>query len=365
MVCSTHLISFYLALEVLNISLYAMIAYNRSSSLGVEAAVKYLLLAAGSSAFLLFGMALIYAELGSLELSILRSATQAQAGNSILLIGFAMVLSGIGFKLSIAPFHMWAPDVYEGAPLPVTALIATISKGATYAVVLRNFSGMDSDVFKTILQAFALLAVASMFTGALLSLRQLNAKRLLAYSSVAHMGYLGIAFLAPREDALFAGVLYFSIYFVTALGLFACLCLMSARKKGPDAANFEDFHGLLWREPVLGSMMILFLLSLAGIPLTAGFIGKFYLIWVGVHSSSWLLLGALVASSAIGLYAYLRLVAQICTRQSGADFALKNSLVHPVKEWLVIGVLALLLVVLGVYPSPLLSTINALLTSAN
>lgn len=317
MVCAKHFASFYLGLEVLSISLYAMIAYIRNSRAGTEAAVKYLVLAGAAAAFLLFGMALVYAELGTLSLPDLAQATLAQAANGVLLLGFAMVLIGIGFKLSIVPFHLWTADVYQGAPAPVSAFLATVSKAAVFAFMLRYFAAPGSDIFLTLFNAFSLAAVASMFAGNLLALRQHNVKRLLAYSSIAHVGYLAMAFLAGGDRALEAGSAYLTAYVLTSLGTFGVITLRSAERPGRDADDWEDYRGLIYTSPCLGGVFVLMLFSLAGLPLTAGFIGKFFLVKAGFGAGSWILLLALIVNSALGLYYYLRLALAVCTPAHG------------------------------------------------
>lgn len=371
MVCARHFAALYLGLEVMSVALYAMIAYLRDSRIGTEAAVKYLLLAAGGAAFLLFGMALVYAETGSLELAGLANATAAQAANGVLLLGFAMILIGVGFKLSVVPFHMWTADVYQGAPAPVTAFLATVSKGAVFAFMLRYFAATGSDAFLTIFNAFALAAIASMFTGNLLALRQRNVKRLLAYSSIAHVGYLSIAFLSGGASATESGAVYLAAYILTSLGTFGVVTLHSAAVDGPDRDDLEDYRGLLFSRPALGAPFVLMLFSLAGLPLTAGFIGKLYLVKAGLGASAWILLAALVVNSGLGLYYYLRLALAVCTpavctpavgTSTESAHAEKTSL-----AWSAAAALALVMVGMvwiGVFPSSLLGSIQHFLLSA-
>jgi NADH-quinone oxidoreductase subunit N len=286
------------------VSLYAMVAYVRTSAQGVEAGVKYLVLAAASAAFLLFGIALIYADQGTMEFS--RVSLPSSGASVLFLMGVAMLSVGIGFKLAVVPFHMWTPDVYEGAPAPITGFIATISKGAMFALLVRLFKQVGLASGGSVFIVFTIIAVASMLVGNLLALLQRNVKRLLAYSSIAHLGYLLVAFLASGALAVTAVAFYLVAYFVTTLGAFGIVGVLSSSDR--DADKVEDYRGLFWRRPWLAMVFTATLLSLAGIPLTAGFIGKFYVLNAGVGSALWLLVITLVVSSVIGLYYYLRLI---------------------------------------------------------
>jgi NADH-quinone oxidoreductase subunit N len=363
MVCARHFASLYLGLEVMSVALYGMVAYVRTSRLGTEAAVKYLIMAAVGAAFLLFGMALVYAELGSLALPQIAAATPAQSANGVLQLGFAMVLVGVGFKLSIVPFHLWTADVYQGAPAPVVAFLATVSKGAVFAFMLRYFAAPTTDAFTTLFNAFTLAAVASMFVGNLLALRQRNVKRMLAYSSIAHVGYMAIAFLAGGNAAIESGAAYLAAYFVTSLGTFGVVTLRSAETAGCDRDDWEDYRGLLYTRPALGFVFALMLFSLAGLPLTAGFIGKLYLVTAGIGSSSWALLAALIINSGIGLYYYLRLALAVCTPVEGAPAAERVPM--PWSGAAVLGALTVALFWMGVFPAGLIGSIRHFVLSGH
>src|SRR5512142_272096 len=289
LVASSHFASFFLGLEILSVSLYALIAYLRPKARGVEAAVKYLVLAAASSGFLLFGMALVYAETGTMEFARITSVSPlgSNVQNVVLLSGMAMIIVGFGFKLAIVPFHLWTPDVYEGAPAPVTAFVATVSKGAVFALLFRYFLLVRLQEYRSLVIVFALIAVASMIIGNLLALLQTNVKRILAYSSIAHLGYMLVAFLAGGPLAVTAVAFYLVSYFVTTLGAFGVMTLLSGPYR--DAEDISDYRGLFTRRPWLAGIMTAMLLSLAGIPLTSGFVGKFYLVAAGVGSALWIL----------------------------------------------------------------------------
>lgn len=304
---SRHFISFFMGLEILSVSLYTMISYLPERRKSVEAGIKYLVLAAASSAFLLFGMALVYAESGTMDFAALGTHLDTGRVNApILLLGLAMMVIAVGFKLALVPFHLWTPDVYEGAPAPVTAFVATVSKGGMFALWFRFFVMINGYRFNSLIILFTVIAIASMFAGNLLALMQKNVKRILAYSSIAHLGYLMIAFIAGGRLGVEAGTFYLVAYFVTTLGTFGIVTVLSLSSR--DADDLEDYRGLLWRRPMLATAFTAMLMSLAGIPLTVGFIGKFYLAAAGVNSALWLQVVMLVINSAISVYYYLKIV---------------------------------------------------------
>jgi NADH-quinone oxidoreductase subunit N len=211
----------------------------------------------------------------------------------------------------LLPFHLWTPDVYEGAPAPVTAFVSTASKGAVFAVILRYFS-MVGVLSRPIFVIFTIIAIASMFTGNLLALFQSNVKRILAYSSISHLGYILVTLLASGAMAATAAAFYLSAYFITTLGAFGVVTVLS--EKDRDADSMDDYRGLAWRRPWLAGVFTAMLLSLAGIPLTAGFVGKFYVAAAGVGSGLWLLVIILAVNSALGLYYYLRIIVALYMR---------------------------------------------------
>src|SRR4051812_5090505 len=307
---SSHMVSLFLSLELLSVSLYALVAYPRTQPLPLEAGIKYLVLAASSSAFLLFGLALIFVDQGRMEFDRLSAASGQGAASFAYLGGMVLVLTGIGFKLAVVPFHLWTPDVYEGAPLPTTAFVATVSKGGVFAFLLR-WSQLGGGMSKQILLVLTVVAAASMLVGNLLALRQKNIKRLLAYSSIAHMGYFLVAVVAGGELGKAAATYYLAAYMTTILGAFGCLLALS--DSGRDAETFEDIRGLFWRSPVLASVFTGMVLSLAGIPLTAGFLGKFYVFAAGASAATWFAVVVLIISSTIGLVYYLRVIVAMFT----------------------------------------------------
>jgi NADH-quinone oxidoreductase subunit N len=357
---SSHFASFFLGLEILSVSLYALIAYRRSDPLNVEAGIKYLILAGASSAFLLFGMGLVYAAFGSMAFARVADGLNqlGAAERAFALTGFGLIIVGIGFKLAVVPFHMWTPDVYEGAPAPVTAFVATVSKGGMFALLIRLFSRADLlGANRSLFTAFAIIAVASMVIGNLLALLQNNVKRILAYSSISHLGYLLVAFLAGGANGTAAAAFYLVAYFVTTLGAFGVITVLS----GPDheASDLNDYEGLFWRRPGLAVLLTAALLSLAGIPLTAGFVGKFFLVAAGIGSALWLLVVVLVLASVIGLFYYLRIVVVMYARpELGGETPPAAAL--SLGGGLILTALGVLLLWLGVYPTPFIQLVQAI-----
>lgn len=353
---ASHLASFFLGLETLSISLYGMIAYPRARRVSTEAGLKYLVLAAASSAFLLFGMALLYASGGTLELArLVHTLASNEVGRSFLLVGGALLLVGIGFKLALVPFHLWTSDVYQGAPAPVTGFIATVSKGGVVAILLRLLAAVGEAGNVGFGLTIGALAIASMFVGNLLALLQESLKRLLAYSSIAHMGYVLVAILASGALAVEAAMFYMLAYFVTTLGAFGVVTALSDGDADRDA--IEDYRGLFWRRPWLAMLMSACLFSLSGIPLTAGFIGKYYVVAAAVDSSLWWPVLALVVNSAISVYYYLRVIVAMYTPSEQAKTAPEGPAATPVGSVALIG-LAVLLVWLGVSPAPFVDLLH-------
>jgi NADH-quinone oxidoreductase subunit N len=351
---SMHFASLFLGVEILSVSLYALVAYLRHSDRSIEAGVKYLILAAVSSAFILFGMALVYAEIGSMDFTHIAARAASPGVHGLpFTAGISMIIIGLGFKLAVVPFHLWTPDVYEGAPAPVTAFVSTVSKGAVFAVVLRYFSMVGVPISGPIFMIFTIIAIASMFTGNLLALFQNNVKRILAYSSISHLGYLLVTLLASGAMAATAAAFYLSAYFITTLGAFGVVTVLS--EKDRDADSMDDYRGLAWRRPWLAGVFTAMLLSLAGIPLTAGFVGKFYVAAAGIGSGLWLLVIILTVNSALGLYYYLRIIVVLYMR-GGEEMTATPRL--SLSGSAALAGLTILLVWLGVYPVPVIQMIQ-------
>ena len=351
LVASSHFVSFFLGLEILSVALYAMIAYLNERKQPLEAGIKYLILASASSSFLLFGMALVYADLGTMEIGQIAARGSSGPYSALTLTGMALIITGIGFKLALVPFHLWTPDVYQGAPAPVTAFIATASKSSVFALLLRYFHG--SPLHGAMFTILTIIAIASMFAGNLLALLQNNVKRILAYSSIAHLGYALVALLAGGSAGAEAVTFYLTAYTVTTLGAFGVVTMLSTVER--DADRIEDYRGLFWRRPWTAAVFTVMLFSLAGIPATAGFIGKFYVVAAGAAASVWVLLVILVVTSAIGLYYYLRIIVAL---YSAAPEEASPLAPAPAASGFVLAVLTALLIWLGVYPGPLIEVIR-------
>ncbi|MDF2074876.1 NADH-quinone oxidoreductase subunit NuoN, partial [Pseudomonas mendocina] len=357
LVSAQHLASLFIGLELLSVPTYGMIAYAFFNKRSLEAGIKYMVLSAAGSAFLLFGMALLYAESGNLAFADI-GASLMRESSQLVQIGIGMMLIGLAFKLSLVPFHLWTPDVYEGAPAPVAAFLATASKVAVFAVLLRLYQISPAMSGGWLSELLTLIAIASILVGNLLALLQNNLKRLLGYSSIAHFGYLLVALIASKGLAVEAVGVYLATYVLTSLGAFGVITLMSTPYNGRDADALYEYRGLFWRRPYLTAVLTVMMLSLAGIPLTAGFIGKFYVIAAGVEAQLWWLLGAMVLGSAIGVFYYLRVMVTLFMREP-------NLHRHDAPfDWgqraggIMLLVVAMLAFFLGVYPQPLLELVQ-------
>ncbi|MEH6571043.1 MAG: NADH-quinone oxidoreductase subunit N [Halioglobus sp.] len=362
---SVHLVSLLLGMELMSVALYALIAYPDKSVLPLEAAIKYLVLSGAASATMLFGFALLYAVTGTLSFSELGEQLGNVAGsNAILLSAAGLIIAGLGFKLSLVPFHMWTPDVYEGAPSPVTGFLASVSKAAIFFALLRWFT--ESNIFRytIVAEITGLIAILSMLAGNLLALQQTNLKRLLAYSSIAHMGYLLIIIMVasnPSNRALAteAGIYYLIAYTATTLAAFGVLGLISAQHTDRENVEIQHISGLFWKQPLLACLMLAALLSLAGIPLTAGFIAKFYILSAAVSGYHWLLLGSLIIGSAIGIYYYLRVVFYMTRRPDEHSYLLETPGGWHIRAISCALIASILL--LGTVPQPLMEYLRSIL----
>jgi len=345
LVIASHFITFFLGLEMLSISLYVMIGYLRSRGYCIEASVKFLVIASVATAFLLFGMGLIYAGSGSMVFQdIGKSMGEMTRISPLIFAGFGLILAGVGFKLALVPFHMWTPDIYQGAPVPVTTFIATISKGSVLAFALRLFINTGGYKNGTLIIIISAISVLSMFTGNLLALGQVNIKRLLAYSSIAHLGYLLITLITGTPSGIEAAIFYIAAYTITSIGAFGVISILSVHER--DADNIEDLKGLFWSNPGIAIVLSLAFLSLAGMPLTAGFMSKFYLVLAGVKSGLWLLAFSLIINSVISLYYYLRVIKTMFTSSETAKSVSLTPASRLVLVLIVTGILFL-----GLFPS--------------
>ncbi|HEU4619423.1 MAG TPA: NADH-quinone oxidoreductase subunit N [Gammaproteobacteria bacterium] len=356
---ASHFAALFLGFELLTVSLFAMLAYEPARPVNLEAGIKYLVLSGVSSGFLLFGIALIYYALGTLKFTALAAAADASGSSAYLAAGLALLVGGLAFKLSLAPFHLWTPDVYQGAPAPVTAFLSTVSKGAVFVVLLRYFTAAGAYGHGPILVALTILAAASMLLGNVLALLQQNVKRLLAYSSIAHLGYLMTAFIAGGGAAVEAASYYLAAYFASTLGAFGVVAVLSSEPgASEEIETIEQYRGLFRRRPWVAAVFSLMLLSLAGIPLTMGFVAKFYVIEASVESSLWALLAIVIVGSAIGLYYYLRLLVTMYLRPDEAAAPPAETRVSIAGRLVLAGAAAAVLV-LGLFPAPIIDLIRS------
>ncbi len=356
---STHFASLFLGLETLSISLLGLIAYPHIRERPIEAGIKYLILSGLSSSLLLFGIALVYSRLGTLEFAGLRFTSIPDAGARIYWLGgVALIISGLSFKLSFAPYHMWTPDVYEGAPAPVTGFIATVSKGAVFALLTRYLLTVAA-LSSSAALLLNVLVIASIVIGNFLALLQDNVKRMLAYSSIAHLGYLLLTLLVGGSVAIEAVCFYLSAYFVTMVGALGIITVLSNAER--EAETLKHFHGLIWRRPLLGGSFALMMLSLAGIPPTMGFFAKIYAIKSGVEGSYWIATFTLVGGSMLGLFYYLRVIVAMCATTNEASEGGERE-ATPLAAAIVLAVLVLALIGFGVFPGPLIRLIQLVAT---
>jgi NADH-quinone oxidoreductase subunit N len=312
------LITLFLGIEVLSISLYVLAGYRRGSDASNEAAMKYFLLGAFASAILLYGIALTYGATATTNLSrIAESFTTSgsQFPEGLLLAGMAMILVGFAFKVALVPFHMWTPDVYEGAPTPITAFMSAGPKAAAFAAFLRTFFVAFGPIHSDWNMLLSVIAALTMTVGNVAAIAQTNVKRMLAYSSIAHSGYVLIGLVAGGNVGGTAAIFYLLAYTAMNLGAFAVVILLEHRGMGGD--ELRDYAGLGFRYPIIGAMLALFMISLSGIPPTVGFVGKLYLFGAAVQTGHIPLAVIAVLNSAVSVFYYLRLLVLMYMREPG------------------------------------------------
>lgn len=319
MVQAAHFIMLFLGLEIFSIAIYILVGMYRQEKRANEAALKYVLLGGFASGFLLYGLTFIYGATGSLSMSVMAAhlGKAEKVFNSYLLFGSALVVAGFAFKLALVPFHLWTPDVYEGAPTPITAYMAVGVKAAVFGALVRTFWVALPTVHPHWSAFFWALAAVTMTVGNLMALAQDSVKRMLAFSSIAHAGYLLVAVVADSKEGLTALLVYLLAYTVMNVGAFGVMVALQNRQESGE--RLEDFRGLAGRSPFLAALMALFLFSLAGIPPTAGFVGKFMVFSAAVQSGyTWLVILAVI-NSVIAAYYYLRVVIVVYRPAEGAS----------------------------------------------
>ena len=351
-----ELLTAFVGLEMSSISSYVLAGYRRNALKSSESAMKYFLLGSFATAFFLYGIALVYGATGT---TFLDRMSDANPGGILLRLGLAMILIGLGFKVAIAPFQVWTPDVYEGAPTPVTALFSAGPKAAAFALLLRIYAVVPAATHFWF-WAFWILAVLTMFVGNLGALVQTNVKRLLAYSSIAHAGYILVAFAAVTALAgtdtdlgpipAYAAVLFYLLsYALMKVGAFTVVSQLGG--KGEKLNSLDDYAGLSQRQPVAAAVLSLFLLSLLGLPVTAGFFGKFYVFKAAVHSNLIWLAVLMAINSVIGSYYYLRVIVVMYMREPSAEAAAVGVIPFPVSVNLVLLLTAAGTIYFGLYPN--------------
>ncbi len=306
MVSSQDFVVIFLGLEVLSMSSYALAGIKREDERSTEAAVKYFLLGSFASAFLVFGLALLYGAAHSVNITAIVGFFQAENSLSLMaLVGMGLVIIGFGFKIAVVPFHMWTPDVYEGSPTPITAFFSVGPKAVGFAVLLRLFDLFWNEALhsEAVFTGLWVMSVLTMVAGNLIALRQSNIKRILAYSSIAHAGYLMVALLAKDNAGL---VFYLTVYLFMNIGAFAAVTALA--KKDEEYTDLEDYKGIGFRYPWIGATLMVFLISLAGFPPTGGFLAKFYIFSSAVREGLIPLVIIGVLASLVSVFYYLRIV---------------------------------------------------------
>ena len=350
MISASHFLTLYLGLELLSLSLYAMVALQRDSAVATEAAMKYFVLGAIASGMLLYGMSMVYGSTGSLQLSDVSVALQEGVGQKVpLVFGLVFIVAGLAFKLGAVPFHMWVPDVYHGAATPVTLFISSAPKLAAFAFSIRLLvQGLD------VLHAdwrdmLILLAVLSMAIGNVAAIAQTNIKRMLAYSTISHMGFLLLGILAATQNGYSASMFYSIVYAMMSLGSFGIVLLLS--RQGFESEQLDDFRGLNQRNPWAAFLMLLLMFSMAGIPPTVGFYAKLSVLQAVVEAGQVWLAVVAVLFSLIGAFYYLRVV-----KLMYFDEPLQTAPIEaPGDMRLALSLNGLGILVLGILPGPLMS----------
>ena len=343
------LLTIWISLETMALASYILAGYFKRERRSVEAALKYFILGAMSSGILLYGISLLYGAAGTVQLDLLsqRLADPALHGNYLVPLGWLLLAAGLFFKVAVVPFHIWTPDVYVGAPTPVTAWLAVASKGASFAILLRIlYEGLGS-VSVEWQKIVAIVAVITMIWGNIAALTQDNVKRMLAYSSIAHAGYILIGVLAVSQVGLWSVLFYLLAYTFITMGAFGTVILLERREYAGETC--ADYAGLAWRSPFLAAMMLLFMVALTGIPPTGGFVGKFYLFAAALQAGwGWVaVIGVL--TSAISLYYYFRIVLYMYLKDS------EQTTPIPLQAPALVGAIAfcaLATLALGIFPGP-------------
>jgi len=360
LVVSDHYGSLFLGFELLSIAFIGLVGYLREDKYAIEAGFKYLMLSASASSFMLLGIAFIYSQTGSLSFGLgdgTMNNLSFETTNIFYSVGMLLFLVGIAFKLSLAPFHFWTPDIYQGSPTPIALLLATVSKVAMFTILMKCWFSLPIATINTgsiLNEVICYFAMFSMILGNVLALKQQNIKRLLGYSSIAHMGYLLILLVITSSQSIefswSSALVYLFGYALANISIFIAISYT-----GKDELTIDGWRGLFWQNKILASLIIVAVLSFAGIPLSLGFVGKFYLLNHATVNETWPLIGSLIIGSGIGLFYYLRIVFSL--------FAPVSSGIAPLRVDLMVKATAacfiFITILLGVYPTPLLDLIGS------
>ncbi|QIQ41768.1 MAG: NADH-quinone oxidoreductase subunit NuoN [Buchnera aphidicola (Microlophium carnosum)] len=365
LIISNHMASFFINIELISLPIFGLIAYCNFQKYSLEASFKYIILSGVSSSFLLLGIAWIYSISGSLDfLSIHKTLDITSIDEKlVLLFGISMVLLSLFFKLSMAPFHLWTPDVYQGTPTSVLSFFSTASKIAIFGVLLRFLSYISHSENETLYFILLLITIFSILIGNLMALFQENIKRFFGYTSISQFGYLLIILFASQKNYLFsleASAIYLCSYLFSNIACFGIINLISNSHKKNNSDLICSYHGLFWSQPLLSSVFTLVLLSLAGIPMTLGFIGKFYILSIIIKEHLWIMGFAFIIGTILGLYCYLRIILNLYSNPSKLlrrDWNVsKNWFYTP--SGIVICIAGIILLILGIYPNPLISLVK-------
>jgi len=346
-----NLASLYVGLELMALSVYVLVGYFKLEVKSNEAAVKYFVLGAASSAILLYGISLVYGSLGTLDLEEIHASLVAvPSANPMLVLGIVLVGFGMLFKVAAVPFHVWTPDAYEGAPTPVTAFISVAPKAAAFAMFMRLFFGAFAPEVEYWRMVLWVAAAATMIYGNVAALTQNNVKRMLAYSSIAHAGYALMGLVAANQTGAWALLVYMLIYSFMNLGAFGFVILLES--KGYAGEEIADYAGLARRHPAAALGMLIFMLALAGIPPTAGFMGKLYLFAAAVEGGYIVLTVIAVVMSAVSLFYYFRIVAQMYMHEGLEEGVIPAELLRDRWTGAMIAVCVVITLAVGIYPAP-------------
>lgn len=357
MISSSNLLSMYLGMELYSLSMYTLVAYNRDAPIATEAAMKYFVLGALSSGLLLYGISMLYGAAQTLDLQQLGEyVTYAGSSQTLLVFGLVFVVTGLAFKLGVVPFHMWLPDVYQGSPTPVTALLGTASKVAAFSLFIRALGGGLYDLIADWQGMLLIMSVLSLVVGNVVAIAQTNLKRMLAYSAISHMGFILLGVLAGTDSGFAASMFYAIVYSVTSLGAFGAILYLS--NKDLEAEELTDFKGLNARSPWFAFIMLILMFSMAGVPPTAGFYAKLSVLYAVIDAGhTWMAIVAMICSI-IGAFYYLRVIKLMY-------FDEPDDVSHPESAFdqrLILSANGVGILALGILPGGLMSLCLAALT---